>query len=207
MDANEIIEKLKVMFPNARCELNYKTPFQLACSVMLSAQTTDARVNIVTVELFNKYPDVEHMKDAKLRDIEKIIKSIGLYHNKANNLIKMANEVSERHNGILPSNRKDLENLSGIGRKSANVILSECFKIPNIAVDTHVNRIAKRLKLAKIDDSVLVVEKKLKRKIKREDWIAAHHLIIFFGRYKCYAKKPECATCPFKTICREYNKK
>ena len=205
MEANEIINELIKLYPNARCELNHQTPFQLACAVMLSAQTTDARVNLVTVELFEKYPDVEHMKNAEYADVAKIIKSIGLYRNKAANLIKMANEVAERHQGILPSKRKDLENLSGIGRKSANVILSESFHIPNIAVDTHVNRISKRLKLAKENDSLIQVETKLKRKIKRENWIYAHHLFIFFGRYKCFAKRPNCTDCPFTSFCRYYN--
>jgi endonuclease-3 len=202
-----ILDELKLLYPEARCELDYKTPFQLACAVMLSAQTTDVRVNIVTKELFLNYPDVERMKDAQISDLERIIKSIGLYHSKANNLFKMANQISQRHDGILPTNRRELEDLSGIGRKSANVILSECFHQPNIAVDTHVNRISKRLKLAKPDDNVLNVEKKLRRKIKRKDWISAHHLFIFFGRNKCYSKNPECETCPFSDFCREYKKK
>ncbi len=198
------IDKLAViedMFPNAKCELNHETPFQLAVAVALSAQTTDVRVNIVTKELFGKYPDAKAFNELSLDVIKQEIKSIGLYHNKAKNLKEMAKQVVELHDNILPSDRESLEKLAGIGRKSANVILSECFNVPAIAVDTHVERVSKRIKLVPKTKNVLEVEKILMRKIPKDKWIQAHHLLIFWGRYQCMSKNPNCNNCPLITEC------
>jgi len=205
-ELDDIILEMAKLFPNARCELNYGTPFQLAVAVMLSAQTTDARVNIVTKKLFKKYPDCYLMAKADINDIKQLIKSIGLTNNKANNLSKMSKELIEYYDGIVPNTRSKLVKLSGIGVKSANVILAEVFKIPAVPVDTHVTRVSKRLKFCKENDDVLAIEKKLKRKISRNLWIQSHHLIIFFGRYQCTAKNPKCGTCPFTSRCRYYKK-
>lgn len=203
MKANEIIVELKKMFPDARCELNHRNNFELLIAVLLSAQTTDNAVNRVTPKLFEHFNSVESFAKANVKDIENDIKSIGLYRNKALSIKKLANELLTKYNGEVPSTMEDLTSLSGVGRKTANVVMSECFNIPAIAVDTHVERISKRLRLAYANDSVLKVEEKLKRKIAKEEWINAHHLFIFFGRYKCKAKNPECIDCPFSTFCRK----
>ena len=194
------------MFPEARCELNYHDPFQLLVAVVLSAQATDVSVNKVTPGLFDKYPSAIKMASAPLIEIENCIRSIGLYRNKAKNIQRLSLQLLSEFNGNVPHTREELMKLAGVGRKSANVILSECFNIPALAVDTHVERISKRLGLAKPKDDVFEVEKKLMRKIRKKDWNEAHHLLIFFGRYFCRAKKPSCTTCPFIDRCREKNK-
>lgn len=205
-NSDEILDQLIVMFPDAHCELTHSTPFQLLIAVILSAQTTDVSVNKVTPALFEKYPDAYALSNAKLEDVEKMIRNIGLYRNKAKNIILCAKQIVEQFNGEVPQTMKELTTLAGVGRKSANVVLSVSFNIPAIAVDTHVDRISKRLGFAKKEDSVLKVEEKLKRKIKRNRWNHAHHLMIFFGRYFCTAKNPKCKECPFIEICKETNK-
>lgn len=201
------LDKLLVineMFPNAKCELDYQTPFQLAIAVMLSAQTTDVRVNMVTKDLFKIYNDAYAFNNALVNDIELAIKSIGLAKNKARYIKEIAKEVVENYHGVLPNNRKDLENLPGIGRKSTNVILSECFNIPAIAVDTHVERVSKRLKLVANDSNVYKVEETLKKEIPKDMWIKAHHLLIFFGRYHCKSRNPNCDFCKLFDDCSYY---
>lgn len=205
-NSDEILDILEEMFPNAQCELNHESTFQLLIAVILSAQTTDVSVNKVTPALFSKYPDAASLANAPLKDVEKLIHNIGLYRNKANNIIACSKELVEEYDGEVPSTMKQLTALSGVGRKTANVVMSVAFDIPAIAVDTHVERISKRLGLAKMQDSVLEVEKKLKRKLKKERWNRAHHLFIFFGRYFCSAKKPNCRECPFVEMCKEKNK-
>lgn len=203
MNANEIIDILETMYPDAHCELNYHNSFELAIAVMLSAQTTDNAVNRVTPALFARFDSVEAFANASVDEIARYIKSIGLYRNKANNIQKLAQKLLLEYDGKIPDNMDDLTSLPGLGRKSANVILSECFQVPSIAVDTHVERIAKRLRLAYKNDSVLTVERKLQKKIERSRWIKAHHLMIFFGRYKCKAINPDCTDCPFQDFCRK----
>ncbi|WP_420604854.1 endonuclease III [Traorella massiliensis] len=206
ISSDEILDQLEIMFPEAHCELIHESTFQLLIAVILSAQTTDASVNKVTPALFEKYPTANELARADLKDVENIIRNIGLYRNKAKNIIACAKELVENYDGEVPSNMKQLTSLSGVGRKTANVVMSVAFDIPAIAVDTHVERISKRLGLAKQQDSVLQVEVKLKRKLNRQRWNRAHHLFIFFGRYFCTAKNPKCSECPFIENCREKNK-
>ena len=184
-----------------KCELNYNKPYELVIAVMLSAQTTDKRVNIVTKELFSKYPDLKTLKSADVKDIENIIRSLGSYKKKSAGVKEISRILDEEYNGIVPTKRELLEQMPMVGRKTTNVILSEIYNIPNIAVDTHVERVSKRLKLAYKNDSVLDVERKLQRKIDHDRWRKAHHLFIFFGRYKCKAKNPDCSNCPFSDFC------
>ena len=198
---DEILDQLEIMFPDAHCELIHKNPFELLVAVVLSAQTTDNAVNKVTPALFESFPDPKTMANADIKDIEDKIKRIGLYRNKARSIQNLSKSLLTSFDGNVPQSMKDLTSLAGVGRKTANVVRSVCFDIPSIAVDTHVERISKRLGLAKVYDSVEVVEQKLKRKIKRERWNKAHHLFIFFGRYFCTARNPQCNNCPFQNIC------
>ena len=203
MKPAEILEHLDQLFPDARCELNHRNNYEMAVAVVLSAQTTDASVNRVTPALFEKYPDAESLARGNPQEIEQCIASLGLYHNKAKAIQGMARGMVEMYGGVVPDNMEDLVKLPGVGRKCANVIMSECYGVPALAVDTHVNRVSKRLGLAKKDDSLLTVETKLKRKIPKHRWIKTHHQLIFFGRYLCHARNPECERCPFRKICRE----
>ena len=202
-----ILDELEKIFPDAKCELNHSNPFELVCAVSLSAQTTDERVNMVTGELFKRYPTPNDLANADLDEVEDIIKSIGLYHNKALNLIAMAKKLVEDFDSTVPSDIDSLCTLNGVGRKTANVVRLVAFDIPSIPVDTHVSRVSKRLGLANIDDDVSIIEKKLAKKVKKSRWNRMHHLFIFFGRYLCKAKNPECFRCPFKDICREFKAK
>ena len=202
-----ILDELEKIFPDAKCELNHSNPFELVCAVSLSAQTTDERVNMVTGELFKRYPTPNDLANADLDEVEDLIKSIGLYHNKALNLIAMAKKLVEDFDSTVPSDIDSLCTLNGVGRKTANVVRLVAFDIPSIPVDTHVSRVSKRLGLANIDDDVSVIEKKLAKKVKKSRWNRMHHLFIFFGRYLCKAKNPECFRCPFKDICREFKAK
>ncbi len=190
------------MYPDAHCALNHNNAFELIVAVVLSAQTTDEAVNKVTPSLFESFPTPQLMKDASIQDIAKHIKNIGLYHNKAKMLKGLATRLIDVYNGDVPSSKKDLMSLDGVGRKTANVVQSVWFGIPAFAVDTHVERVSKRLGLAKFADDVEVIERKLKRKIKRELWNDAHHSFIFFGRYHCKARHPECLDCPLKEGCK-----
>lgn len=203
MDSNSILDILEEMFPDAHCELIHNSAFQLLVAVVLSAQTTDAAVNKVTPALFESYPDAKTLANGCIEDIEQKIKRIGLYRNKAKSIQGLSLALIERFEGNVPMSMKDLTSLPGVGRKTANVVRSVAFDIPSIAVDTHVERISKRLGLAKVSDSVEVVESKLKRKLPRERWNKAHHLFIFFGRYFCTARNPKCDSCPFITICKK----
>ena len=200
---DEILDQLEIMFPDAHCELIHKNPFELLVAVVLSAQTTDNAVNKVTPALFESFPDPKTMANADIKDIEDKIKRIGLYRNKARSIQNLSKSLLTSFDGNVPQSMKDLTSLAGVGRKTANVVRSVCFDIPSIAVDTHVERISKRLGLAKVYDSVEVVEQKLKRKIKRERWHKAHHLFIFFGRYFCTSRNPQCNNCPFQNICKK----
>lgn len=198
---NYIIKHLDILYPDAKCELNHSNNFELLIAVVLSAQTTDERVNSVTPILFKKYKNAKQLAKAKLNDVEKIIKPIGLYHNKAINIIKLSKELCDLYDGEVPDNRESLESLPGVGRKTANVVLNNCFDVPAFAVDTHVSRVSKRLGIASEDDDVNVIEEKLMNYFPKKSWGKLHHQFIFFGRYKCKAKHPECDDCPFRSFC------
>ena len=201
-----IFDFLDQRFPNAHCELNYSKDYELLIAVVLSAQATDKSVNLVTKNLFSSYPTLLSLANAKAEDIEKIIHSVGLSRTKSKNVVLLANELVDRFDGKVPSDRKDLMSLPGVGRKTANVVRIEYFKIPEIPVDTHVERVSKRLGLAKEGDDVLEVENKLRRKIPKERLSKAHHQLIFFGRYLCKSQNPLCKECPLKDLCKVYKK-
>ena len=201
-----LLSYLDESFPNAKCELFYTKDYELVIAVMLSAQTTDKSVNAVTSVLFNKYQSLDALNEAPLEDIENIIKQIGLYKNKAKNLKGIVKDLIERFNYQVPSDKDLLMTLPGVGNKTAGVIRAEIFKIPDLPVDTHILRIAKRLKLAKKDDEPIEVEHKLKKLIPEERWIKSHHQLIHFGRYFCTARSPMCEKCKISDMCMN-NKK
>lgn len=202
---NNILEYLDELFPNPKCELNYNKDYELLIAIMLSAQTTDKRVNEVTEILFNKYDSLIKLKEANIKDIEEIIKPIGTYKKKSIFLHEIAESLVD-NNCIVPNDRKFLESLPGVGRKTVNVFLSNIYNEPFIAVDTHVERVSKRLGLAKQNDDVYKVEKKLARKIPKEKRARAHHQLVLFGRYHCKAKQPNCMNCKLKDICKNKTK-
>ena len=208
MNKKEEIEKyLDNLYPNPVCELNYNRDYELLIAVVLSAQTTDKSVNLVTPRLFNQYPSLKALKEAKIEDISNIIHSIGTYNRKAYYVKEIARILDEEYNGVVPNDRKALESMPGVGRKVANVILSEWFKVPNIAVDTHVGRVSKRLGLASKNDTVLQVEKKLQKSFKKEDWSKRHLQLVLFGRYKCKSARPLCDSCVLRNMCKYKEKK
>lgn len=202
---NEILSVFDEMFPNAECELNHTNSFELIVAVALSAQTTDKSVNIITKDLFNKYKCPQDFVDTDILEIEQDLKRLGLYKNKSKNLKKMCELLINNFGGKVPSSQIELESLPGVGRKTANVVLSVWFNVPRIAVDTHVDRVSKRLKLAYKNDSVRQVEEKLMRKIPKDKWSNTHHKMIFFGRYHCTARNPKCDGCKLKEVCRYPN--
>jgi len=203
MNTDMILDQMEEMFPNAHCELHHSNVLELIIAVVLSAQTTDEAVNKVTPALFAACPTLDDYIATDLETIENYIKRIGLYRNKAKHIKKLAEQLKYEFHGEVPSGMKELTSLAGVGRKTANVVRSVWFDIPGFAVDTHVERISKRLGLAKWEDNVLAVERKLKRKIKRERWNHGHHLFIFFGRYFCTARNPQCEKCPFLLSCKK----
>lgn len=199
----EILNYLNEIIPNPVCELNYNKDYELLLAVMLSAQTKDARVNKVTKVLFNKYDSLKKLKEANIKDIENIIKELGNYHKKSEAVINIAKILDEKYNGKVVNNRKILENLPMVGRKTTNVVLSELFNEPTIAVDTHVERVSKRLGLVKKDDDVIKIEEKLKRKFDKNIWSKLHKQFVLFGRYYCTSKKPSCNKCKLQIYCKK----
>lgn len=203
----ELITKtLNKMYPDAKAELDYTNNFELLIAVVLSAQTTDIGVNRVTPELFNKFPTPELLMNANQEEVEDLIKTIGLYRSKAKNIIGLSKILVEKHNSVVPSKRSHLEALPGVGRKTANVVLSNAFGKNYIAVDTHVSRVSKRLGIALESDNVLTVEKKIEAFFDKGDLHKLHHQLIFFGRYHCTARKPKCDVCELKEVCNFYKK-
>lgn len=192
------------MFPNASCELNYNNLFELLVAVVLSAQTTDKRVNEVTKVLFQKYNSPISLSQADYNEIYEIVRPLGLAKSKAQNIIQLSKVLNTKYNDIVPNTRVELESLPGVGRKTANAVLMEGFRIPAIAVDTHVSRVSLRLGLSK-DDNVLKIEQDLMNLFPKDEWYFVHHGLLFFGRYFCTAKKPNCEICKLKDICN-YNK-
>lgn len=200
MKAKEIVEYLDELFPNPKCELNYNKDYELLIATMLSAQTTDKRVNEVTKILFQKYPTLKDLKNANINDIKKIIKPLGTYNKKAENVIDIATHLEPLN--YVPNDRAFLESLKGVGRKTANVVLSNIYYDNLIAVDTHVERVSKRLNIAKENDDVLEVEQKLYKFFEGCDLSRLHHQLVLFGRYHCTAKKPKCKECKLK--CKQF---
>ena len=197
-----IIDYLDEIFPNPHCELNYNKDYELLIAVMLSAQTTDKRVNMVTSVLFRKYPNLDSLSKADIDDIKDIIKPIGTFNKKALNIKLIASSLINDYDGVVPNNRTYLESLPGVGRKTTNVVLANLFNAPLIAVDTHVKRVSVRLGLAKESDDVLVVEKKLMRRFPKDKLARLHHQLVLFGRYHCKAINPDCSNCKLNSICR-----
>lgn len=201
---NNILNYLEELYPNAHCELEYTKDYELLIAIVLSAQTTDKRVNKVTKILFNKYNNLESLKDATLEDIQNIIKEIGTYKKKSIFIKNIATKLIEDGHKIVPNDRKYLETLNGVGRKTINAFLAEIYKEPTIAVDTHIERVSKRLNIALPKDNVLTIEQKLMKKIPPNRWIKTHHQLIFFGRYHCKAINPNCKNCKLTNQCRFY---
>ena len=191
--------------PEAESELHYENPYQLLVAVMLSAQCTDKRVNMVTPALFEAFPNPQKLADATVEQVLHYIRSISYPNSKAEHLVGMARILVAQHNGEVPDNRKDLEALPGVGRKTANVILAIIFQQPTMAVDTHVFRVAERIGLTTHSKTPLHTENVLTKNIPLRLIPKAHHWLILHGRYVCLARKPKCETCGIKTYCRYYN--
>ncbi len=196
-----IREYFNEILPSADCELNYKTDYELLIAVVLSAQTTDKKVNEVTKTLFKKYPTIDDYNNASLNDIENDIKVIGLYKAKSLAIKDIVYKLKNKFNYKVPDNKKDLMSMRGVGNKVANVVLIEIFNKEEFPVDTHVYRVAKRLGLANKNDSILLVEKKLRKAFKKEEYKLLHHQFIHFGRYYCKAINPSCQNCKLKDFC------
>jgi endonuclease-3 len=200
-DPAVVYERLSKLYPDAHCELDFRTPFQLLVATILSAQCTDKRVNMVTPALFTRYPTVESLARARQEDVEEIIKSTGFFRNKAKSIIGMAGAVADRHGGVVPSTLEELVKLPGVGRKTANVVLGNAFGIDEgVVVDTHVGRLSTRLGLT-IETDPVKVEQDLMKLFPRDHWTMLAHLLIFHGRRICEAKKPRCAECVLSDIC------
>ena len=197
----EAVQTMGDLFPDAHCELNHLNAFELLIATILSAQATDVGVNKVTPKLFERFPTPAHLAAASEEAVIECIQSLGLYRSKAKNIRLCAQQLLERFNGEVPHTREELVSLAGVGRKTANVVMSVAFNIPAFAVDTHVERISKRLQICRQKDTVLEVEETLCRKIPKELWSRAHHWMIFFGRYHCIARKPKCHECPLLEMC------
>ena len=202
MMINKITDYLDELFPSPVCELNYNKDYELLLAIVMSAQTTDKRVNMVTEVLFKKYDTLEKLSEANIEDIENIIKPIGTYKKKSIFIKEISKRLIEDNYHIVPNDRKYLESFPGVGRKTVNVFLSVIYNEPAIAVDTHVERVSKRLGLASAEDSVLEVEHKLMKKIPKDKWSKTHHQMVHFGRYKCKSIKPICDGCQLKDICK-----
>lgn len=196
-----VLERLRREYPDAHCALDHRNAFELLCATILSAQCTDARVNLVTPTLFRKYPDAFALARARTPSLEAIIRSTGFFRNKARSLIGMAQALVAGHGGVVPRTMEELNVLPGVGRKTANVILGNAYGInEGVTVDTHVGRLSRRLDLTREDDPVKV-EQDLMRLIPRDDWALISHLLIFHGRQVCVARRPRCEECVLADIC------
>ncbi|RDW22069.1 endonuclease III [Oceanobacillus chungangensis] len=201
------LDVMAEMFPDAKGELIHSNPFELVIAVLLSAQCTDKLVNKVTADLFLKYKEPEDYLAVPLEELQQDIRSIGLYRTKAKNIQKLCQSLINDFDGEVPRTIKELMTLAGVGKKTANVVASIAFDEPAIAVDTHVERVSKRLGICRWKDSVIEVEETLMRKVPREEWSVTHHRMIFFGRYHCKARNPNCLECPLLELCREGKKR
>lgn len=202
---NNFYDKLDKMIPNPKCELNYNKDYELLIAVVLSAQCKDSRVNVITKELFTKY-NIFSLATTPLKEIEELIRPLGTYTRKSAYIIEISKRLVRDWDGKVPNDRTYLESLPGVGRKVADVVLANIFNEPAIAVDTHVERVSKRLGLAKESDNVLKVREKLMKKLDKDKWIRCHHQLVLFGRYICKSRNPECDKCLFAE-CKYRNKK
>mgnify|MGYP001658719362 FL=1 len=206
-EKRKIISKyLDELFPNPKCELIYHNDYELLIAIVLSAQTTDKRVNMVTPIIFSKYPTLEKLSEAPIDSLEEILKPIGSFRKKAIYVKDIAYNLTTKYQGVVPTDREKLEKLKGVGRKTINVFLSEYYNYPAIAVDTHVERISKRLRIASKKATVLEVEEKLQKFFPKDEWAKRHLQLVLFGRYYCKAVKPDCLSCPLKELCRDFRK-
>lgn len=201
------LEQFETMFPDAHCELVHDNAFELLIATLLSAQCTDVLVNRVTADLFEKYKTPEDYVAVDIEELQEDIRSIGLYRNKSKNIQKLSELLINEYGSEVPADRDTMMTFPGVGRKTANVVVSNAFGIPALAVDTHVERVAKRLGMNRWKDSPLQVEEKIMRWTPKEKWTDTHHQIIFFGRYHCKAQRPNCGECPLLSICREGTKR
>ena len=203
IETGRILAILRDMYPDAHCALDFTTPFELLIATILSAQCTDERVNMITPRLFPRYPTPEAMLVLRQEELEELIHDCGLFRSKAKNILGACLLLVMRHGGEVPRTMAALEKLPGVGRKTANVVLSNAFGVPAIAVDTHVFRVSRRLGLAE-GDTPEKVERELRRRIPKRDWSAAHHWLIHHGRRLCHARGPECLRCPLSPYCPAY---
>lgn len=202
MNKNDFVIKLKEMIPEAKCELNYSKDYELLIATMLSAQTTDKKVNLVTKELFSKY-SLKDLATMDIKIIEEIIRPIGTYHRKAIYLQEIAKRLIKDQSGHIPNDREYIEKLPGCGHKTCNVVLSNLFNENCVAVDTHVSRVSKRLGFVSKDASVMEIEKELERLFSFTSLWELHHRMVLFGRYICTSKNPKCNQCKFESICKK----
>lgn len=207
VDSNTLILELEKLFPNAKCELNYKNVYELSVAVILSAQTSDVSVNKITPKLFESFPTLDDLANAKYEEVFKIISPLGLAKRKAEYIIQFAQVVLSKFHGVVPNSIEELITIPGIGRKTANVIISEGYGLPGLAVDVHVTRVSKRLGFALESATADQIEMILKNLIPEDLWHNMHHKLIFMGRYLCKSQKPECNRCPFTKNCLYYNTK
>ncbi len=198
--ASRIGGELARLYPDARCSLDFDTPFQLLVATILSAQCTDVRVNLVTPALFAKFPDAETMAQADLAEVETLIKSTGFYHNKAKNILACAGQLVVEHGGGVPRTMEQLVPLAGVGRKTANVILGNAFGVPGLPVDTHVGRLSQRLALTRSTDPVQI-ERELTAVVPKKDWTAFGLRMIYHGRQVCHSRSPRCEACTLSRMC------
>lgn len=203
----KILDILAHCYPDAKCALHHSTPFELLVATILSAQSTDERVNLVTEKMFQKYSTPEDYAALTPSQLEEEIKQIGLYRSKAKHIIETSRLILEKYDGEVPRDREALESLPGVGRKTANVVMSVAFGIPAIAVDTHVFRVARRLGLVSRAKTPLETEKQLMRNIPKQLWSQAHHWLIHHGRQICHARSPKCDECPLLSLCPEGKKR
>ena len=201
--SNEIINILKTIITNPKPELDFNNNYELIISVILSAQTTDKRVNIITKDLYNKYKNYNELANANIEDLIEIIKPLGLAKSKANNIIELSKIIHNDYNDILPNTLEELIKLPGVGRKTASVVLALGFNIPAMPVDTHLHRMAIRFGYIKKNQDVKAAEESFKKYIPKEEWIEAHHLFLLFGRYHCKAISPLCNDCKLKEYCNK----
>lgn len=201
-EIRQAVQVMRQTFPNAGTTLKADTTFHFLLATILSAQATDKSVNLATPALFRRFPGPQELAAVEPVDVEPYIQQLGLYHNKAKYLVNCARSIMTDFGGQVPQTRKELMSLPGVGRKVADVVLAECFKIPAFAVDTHVSRVARRLQMVEPHATLLQIEKRLMAAIPQDKWLAAHHSMIFWGRYQCTARNPKCANCPLLSICK-----